>query len=270
MFQTRACDLRRALLPDLNQCLPDYQVAFSYRPVCAEVGGDFYNGFALDRGRFALVLGDVGGKGLGAAEVACWVQAALRPLVVKPGATPAGVLSDAHQAFVAQSFERIATLFVGFLELSSGQMAYCSAGHEPALLCGNSGVIRLLTGQPAFTGLPGEPYQDCSIQLGWQDTLFVYTDGLTEAGITHPEQGALGLERIERLLAKHAASGPEVLLSTMCRVAGAHGHPLHDDILMLALRRNSSPSESTPMLCRRCSLLAPCCSAPTGEAQVSV
>lgn len=254
--------LTNILVPEVDLTLPGYQVAFSYRPAWreAEVGGDFYNLFALGKERFGLVLGDVGGKGLEAATLAARLQPALRSLFVQPGATPASVLNQAHRFWVELTSERLVTLFVAALDAPRGELAYCSAGHEPALVCRNGGPERLKTQFPPLIPLPVEPYADSHLRLDPGDLLFVYTDGLPEAGLRGRE-GCLGLEAVEDLLRLQAHHPPEAILRSACRAAGLRaGGWLHDDIVMLALRRSKVTTDCalTFRRCRECPGMCGC------------
>ena len=251
------------VVPQISLPIPGYQVAFSYRPAWpeAEVGGDFYNLIELGEQRFGLVLGDVGGKGLQAAVLAARLQPALMALLLRPGATPAGALNDLQLFWMAIAQDRIVTLFLACLDASKGTLTYCCAGHEPPLVWRGGRLGRLEQGFPALLPMSVEPYADRQVQLDPGDLLFVFSDGLTEAG-TRSFGGPQGEAGVERLLRQESHQPPEVLLRSACQAAGlrAGGH-LHDDIAMLALRRSHSIEESTlhSRRCRECSSTCGCC-----------
>jgi len=244
------------VVPQISLPVPGYQVAFSYRPAWpqAEVGGDFYNLIGLGEQRFGLVLGDVGGKGLQASVLAARLQPALMALLLRPGATPAGVLNDLQPYWMAVAQDRIVTLFLASLDASQGLLTYCCAGHEPPLVLRGGHLERLEQGFPPLLPLPVEPYVDQNIQLDPGDLLFVFSDGLTEAG-TRGLEGPQAEAGVERFLHQQSHLPPEGLLRSACQAAGLRaGGQLHDDIAMLALRRAHSLEGSSlhSRSCREC------------------
>lgn len=258
-----AARFQAALLPTDPTSLPGYRAAFSYRPALreADVGGDFYNLFRLDEERVGLVIGDVGGKGLEAAVIAACLQQAIVALTLRPGATPASVLDDSHRFLSSLRFDGIVTVFLGILEQGTGQLAYCNAGHEPPLVyrAVHRACEPLCTGQPALVGLELGPYASQSVRLDVRDVLFLYTDGLTEAGI-RPD-GLLGTDGVARLLEAHSDHEPAEILTHMCRTATQlSSGRLQDDIAMAAIRRMASlDAEPRPIIWHRCRLSEPCC-----------
>lgn len=258
-----AARFQAALLPTGPTFLPGYRAAFSYRPALreADVGGDFYNLFRLDDQRVGLVIGDVGGKGLEAAVIAACLQQAIVALTLRPGATPASVLDDSHRFLGSLHFDGIVTVFLGILEQDTGQLSYCNAGHEPPLLyrAARRACEQLGAGQPALVDLDLGPYATQSIRLEARDVLFLYTDGLTEAGI-RPD-GLLGTDGVARLLEGQCEREPAAILTHLCRTASqlSNGR-LQDDIAMAAIRRLATPDrEPQPVIWRRCRLSDACC-----------
>lgn len=248
---------QNALWPRDAIQLPGYSAAFSYRPMLAEadVGGDFFNLFELDQERMGLVLGDVGGKGLEAAVIAAWFQHALVALAVRQGATPANVLDDAQRLLTGLNFDCIVTVFFAILEKTTGYIRYCSAGQEPALLWRESmgKCERLASGQPALVGLPVDPYIFHETCLSPGDTLFLYTDGLAEAGAR--QEQLLGEEGVAQLLALYHQQEPDEILRMMCQAATTQSlGQLHDDIAMVAIRRLAAAEAAhpPPVILRRC------------------
>lgn len=229
-----------ALWPRASLALPGYRAAFRYRPALAEadVGGDFFNLFDVDEARVGIVIGDVGGKGLEAAVIAAWFQHALVALSLRRGAEPAEVLEDAQRLLAALDLDCLVTVFLALLEKSTGRLSYCSAGHEPGVIARRSTrrTERLESGQIALVGLPDEAYVGGATRLDPGDLLFLYTDGLTEAGLRSGEM--FGQEGIERLLIQAWDQDPDELLGSMCEAAARRGRGrLYDDLAMIALRR---------------------------------
>jgi serine phosphatase RsbU (regulator of sigma subunit) len=171
-----------------------------------EVGGDFFNYFVLDNGHVALLMGDVSGKGVGAALLMANIQASLR---IRLGlGQDLSTLADALDRDIdANSPGPVyATIFIGILEPVTRRLRYVNAGHNPQY------VLRMRGGgleRMAATGLPvgllsGRGYTEQQLQLAAGDQLFFYTDGCVEMEDERGEM--LGIDRLEALLVAAAAS----------------------------------------------------------------
>ena len=163
-----------------------------------EVGGDFFNYFVLDNGHVALLMGDVSGKGVGAALLMANIQAALK-VRLGLGQDLSAVADALDRDIDASSPGPVyATLFIGIFEPATRMLRYVNAGHNPQFVLGVNGLRPM----PA-TGLPvgllsGRGYSEQTVQLFGGDMLFLYTDGCVEA---ENEQGEMfGMERLEKLL----------------------------------------------------------------------
>jgi sigma-B regulation protein RsbU (phosphoserine phosphatase) len=208
-----------------------------------EVGGDFFNYFLLPEGEVALLVGDVSGKGVGAALLMANVQATLRARLSLEHDLAA--LADAIDHEIDESTPQAVylTLFMGILDGSHRVLRYVNAGHNPQfVLRAEGGLDRLVS-----TGLPiamfaGHGYKDASVTLGEGDILFFYTDGITEV---ENEQGEMfGSDRLEALLAKHHQEGVDAILAhieqAVLEFRGAAD--LFDDATMMVLRLGASAS----------------------------
>jgi serine phosphatase RsbU (regulator of sigma subunit) len=206
-----------------------------------EVGGDFFNYFLLPEGEVALLVGDVSGKGVGAALLMANVQATLRArLSLEHDLAP---LADAidHEIDASTPQAVYLTLFMGILDSSHHVLRYVNAGHNPQfVLRGDGGLVRLMS-----TGLPiamfaGHGYREASVTLNEGDILFFYTDGITEV---ENEKGEMfGSDRLEALLVKHHEEGVDALLAhieqEVLQFRGAAD--LFDDATMMVLRLGAS------------------------------
>ena len=170
-----------------------------------EVGGDFFNYFVLDNGHVALLMGDVSGKGVGAALLMANIQASLR---IRLGlGQDLSTLADALDRDIdANSPGPVyATIFIGILEPVTRRLRYVNAGHNPQYVLRKGGKLERM----AATGLPvgllsGRGYTEQQLQLAAGDQLFFYTDGCTEMEDARGDM--LGVERLEALLVSAAAS----------------------------------------------------------------
>jgi serine phosphatase RsbU (regulator of sigma subunit) len=202
-----------------------------------EVGGDFFNYFALPDGRLALLVGDVSGKGVSAALLMANVQATLRARL--PLETDLAALADGLDRDVDENTPRsvYVTLFLGILDVERSELRYVNAGHNPQFLLRAQGGIEPLSS----TGMPialyaGQGYQEAVIRISAGDLLFFYTDGLVE---TENESGEMfGAERLQTLLAAEHDTRIGITLErveTTVRKFRGGAEPF-DDATMMALR----------------------------------
>ena len=200
-----------------------------------EVGGDLYDFFIRDEKLF-FCIGDVSGKGVPAALVMAVVHSQFRMASVHEN-NPARILQVINAtACEGNDSCMFVTFFVGVLDLPTGRLRYCNAGHECPVLLGDD-----ISQLPAEAHTPIGLFADCHYEV--QETvllpdtmLFLYTDGLTEA--RNRERKQLGRERVLRQLAPCRQMPPEQVLQQMKdEVASfAEGAEQSDDLTMLAIR----------------------------------
>ena len=232
--RTTAVTLQRSLLPADLPALPGHELAVRYLPgqEGAEVGGDFYDAFPLPDGRFAVVVGDVVGRGVMAAADMGQLRATLRAYLYQT-ADPATALErlDAHiENLGGVSFATVALLA---LDPRDGRTDMALAGHLPPLLRGADGSCRRLDFPPGLPlGAPPVPRRKDAVVLREDETVLLYTDGLVE------RRGTTLDARIDELcgLLPRAPAEPEALLE---HVLGAlvPGGSTEDDVALLAVRR---------------------------------
>jgi serine phosphatase RsbU (regulator of sigma subunit) len=200
-----------------------------------EVGGDFFNYFVLPGGEVALLVGDVSGKGVGAALLMANVQASLRTRL-SMGQQLSEVAAEIDRDIEANSPGPLyATLFVGILDPATRVFRYVNAGHHPQYVLRGGGLERL-----SSTGLPvglfaGRGYVERQVQLQAGDLLFFYTDGCVEAENDRDEP--FGAERLESLLAGPTSTTAEVLGRVEATVTTFRGQrEPFDDATMMAVK----------------------------------
>ena len=176
-----------------------------------EVGGDFFNYFELPHGRIAMLIGDVSGKGVGAALLMANVQASLRTRLTL-GQDLSAMADEIDREIEANSPGPVyATLFLGILDPATRRFRYINAGHHPQFVLRSAGTLEPMSS----TGLPvgllaGRGYAERTVQLDAGDMVFFYTDGCVE---TESETGEMfGAERLEALLTVAPAAGADDLL----------------------------------------------------------
>jgi phosphoserine phosphatase RsbU/P len=200
-----------------------------------EIGGDFYDYFLIDPHRLAITVADVSGKGIPASLFMAVSRTVMRSIT---GARDMGFgMSEANRLLATQNTAcMFVTMFHGVLDLASGVLRYCNAGHNPPYLLRGKGGRDTLGGTGIPFGIDADmPYRIAETVLMPGDTLFLFSDGITEA---FDAQGAeFGTARLEAALEAGRGGGAAelvegVLGATSAFVAGADQS---DDITCLAL-----------------------------------
>lgn len=187
-----AREIQQALLPHGFRDYPHLAVSGINFP-CLAVGGDYFDVFPIGEEKTAFLLADVSGKGLGAALVTTMLQGALTGMTL--GADPALVVNRISK-FLCEHAEvgRYATMFFGILD-RSGEMEYINAGHpSPVLLRNGCAEAPFNEGSFPVGLVPGAEYSCSKVKLEPNDTLVLFSDGVTEA--MDPEEAMFGTERL--------------------------------------------------------------------------
>ena len=235
-----AAQLQDALQPPLPSFVPGLEIGSFTRPALqeAQVGGDFFDIFPLDKELHAVVIGDVSGKGLAAAAQLALIRNSLRTtlyLSQRPAQAAASLnaIVTAHDLLVG-----FVTAFVGIYDAATGRITYASCGHEPGLIRRFGGSVEELetTGPPLGVD-QNAAYSEITFTLTPGDTLLLYTDGLSEAGPTRRDLlGTAGLTRLFAALPEDAPAQSQA--EALVRQAGDYATGrFHDDIAVLTLRR---------------------------------
>jgi anti-anti-sigma factor len=231
--QALARVLQRSLLPERLPDIPGVALAGRYLPGSAglEVGGDWYDVFVLPGGRVALTIGDVVGRGLGAATAMGQLRTALRAYALD-GSSPAAVLERLSGLVRELDVAQMATLVYAVLDPETRRLRFASAGHPPALLAGPLGAARFLEeGRSPPLGVTGSVPREAEVVLEPGATLLLYTDGLVEK---RGQSIDTGMEALRQLVAGHDGD-----LDSLCddRILEAlQPAAPADDVALLALR----------------------------------
>ena len=203
-----------------------------------EVGGDFYDAIDIDDDHIALVIADVSGKGIPAALFMMATKIMLAD-GVKECMSPARILTEANDKICeGNEQEMFVTVWLGILEISTGKITACNAGHEYPIIVHADGSAELLQDKHGFVigGLPGMKYTDYEISLDPGERLFLYTDGATEA--TSLQGELLGTGRILTAIEKEGPGiSPEETIYTVRETIRGFtlGTEQFDDLTMLCL-----------------------------------
>lgn len=233
-----AREMQQAILPQSFPDTADFSVSACMHPA-RELGGDFYDCFALADGRWGFLVADVAGKGVGAAFFMAVSRTVLQDLA-QSGLAPAEVLARANDLLSERNpMELFVTACFCLYDPRDGGLVYASAGHPPPLLRGADGRVRVLPGacDLALGVLPGMRYHDRMARLAAGDTLLLYTDGITEAFAG--DGRAYGDERLQAWLrACPGEAAGDKLAALVADVAGFVGSAeASDDLTALLLCR---------------------------------
>jgi hypothetical protein len=201
-----ARQVQLALLPRHEPAIPGWEV-WSYSRPANDVGGDLVDYIELGGFRHGIVLGDVAGKGLGAALLSAKLQATMRALV--PEAPSLVDLGQRVNTILCRDGleNRYATLLFLEVEHDAGVLRYLNAGHNPPIVIHREGVSRLPASSFPLGMLSDATYEEGLLELAPGEWILAYSDGLTEA--TNAAEEEFGVERLEALIPRLRALAPE-------------------------------------------------------------
>src|SRR6266852_1364154 len=236
--------IQQALLPRGFREYPHLAISGINTP-CLAVGGDYYDVFPLSDNRTAFLLADVSGKGLGAALLTTMLQGALSGMTL--GTDPARVFNHINR-FLCDHSEvgRYATMFFGILD-PEGHLEFINAGHPSPFLIRNGVAEEAFTEGSFPVGLvPEAEYIAACLKLEPGDTLFLFSDGVTET--MDPDEQMFGIARLKELLTGQLECPLENIQK--CVLEGvenfARGAHQADDVTLLIVRyRAAAASQET-------------------------
>ncbi|MDT0473299.1 SpoIIE family protein phosphatase [Streptomyces sp. DSM 41014] len=241
-LQEALAALQQSLLPTELPAVPGLEAGSYYHTASPDLlGGDFYDLFPLDGGRWAFFLGDVCGKGPQAAAVTSLARYTLRAAALHD-ADPITALTTLntvlHERY-ASGEGRYCTAIFGVLEpADDGRVGLhlASGGHPSALIKRADGSADYLpTPGGLLVGvLPQAPFTAARADLLPGDTLLLYTDGLTEAR-TGSGRELYGEDALRAFIAAHPPTGPKALITALSELLASFGDGLDDDTALLAL-----------------------------------
>ncbi|MBI3044874.1 MAG: SpoIIE family protein phosphatase [Betaproteobacteria bacterium] len=231
-LQASMLPLQRPLFPgrsDIEAC--------GFMEPAAKVGGDLFDAFFVDNRTLFVCIGDVSGHGIAAALFMVRVIGLLRMLAMDT-LRPEKLLETLNDRLcIGNDANLFVTLFCGFLDVQSGSFVYSNGGHCAPMVCAGRDAALLPLPQGTLVGaMSGRRYGSMQRNLAAGETLFCYTDGVTEAenhaGVQFSEEGCL------ELLRRGAESALPTLLDSLHEKVVSHtgSKVLADDCTMLALR----------------------------------
>ena len=233
-----ASRVQLSLLPDVIPISASYGISGMMQPA-KEVGGDFYDFFALDGERTGVIVADVSGKGVPSALFMVMVRTVMQS-TVRYLPNPGQVLENVNNFLVQNNAEDLfVTVFYGVLDHSTGRFTYANGGHNPPVLLDSRGARPLeLTGGIVLAMFPGISYAEAHVDLEVGARVVLLTDGVTEAFNTETE--AFGDDRlldvVRALPEQDTEADVENIVSAVHDFTGEASQ--FDDITCVVLRFN--------------------------------
>jgi len=232
-----AAQIQAGLLPCRDLKYDGWQVSYHYE-AASLVSGDYCDLVTADDGSLYFMLGDVAGKGVAASLMMSHLHAMFRSLI--PIGLPLERLVERASRIFCESTlsTHYATLVCGRADKTGG-VEICNAGHLPPLLiAGGEATLIEATGLPLGI-FCNEEFTSTRLQMRAGDTLFLFTDGLSES--RDPLGAEYETERLRQLLCRHHELLPGALIEASLRDLSdfCAGTPKHDDLTVMALRRNA-------------------------------
>ena len=238
--------IQMAMLPTRFPPFPDFPYLNAYGEVipAKEVGGDLFD-FYIRENKLFFCVGDVSGKGVPASIVMAMTRSIFRSYTSYLD-SPAQIVTQMNDSLSGEGNDQsmFVTLFLGVLDLATGELKYCNAGHNAPIQIKNEKLkIKNSESLSCVPNLPlgvlaGFEYQEQETKVAFGDTLFLYTDGLTEAENSAHEQ--FGEERMMSIVEsqKSKVESPQELIAAMQQAVAEFVGPAEqsDDLTMFAIR----------------------------------
>ncbi|MEM8884097.1 MAG: SpoIIE family protein phosphatase [Planctomycetota bacterium] len=241
---TEAKEVQQAMLPGAPVRGAKVEIAGFSRP-CDEAGGDYFDYVQRGEDKVALVIGDVAGHGLPAALFMAAARSLLRTFL-RSNEDMAAVLGEVNRALIRDMpTGSFMSLFLGEVDLRTGELRYASAGHQPGIVyrAAAARCEELRPTGPALGIVENAVYEVCTVvpPLQGEDALLLYTDGATEAmGETRELYGTSRLR--DQLARLHRERAPAIVDALTRAVTSYAGGKLHDDVSFLVVKATACPA----------------------------
>jgi phosphoserine phosphatase RsbU/P len=235
-----AKEVQQAFLPEQTMSIPCISCETFYQPARG-IGGDYYDLLSLQRGRWGIAIGDVSGKGIGAALIMASLQASLKFQALQPQLKLSTLIGDVNRLVFESSPTNIfATLFYAEYEPAKRLLNYVNAGHNPPIVLrpknGSCEIFQLPpTGIPVGVSADSQ-FASATFQFEIDDVLVAYTDGITEA--ENRQHELWGQQSLEAFLRSSCGKSPKEIINAILEQVStsATGQPQRDDMTLLVMR----------------------------------
>lgn len=209
-----------------------------------EVGGDFYDVFMIDQDHLCFLIADVSGKGVPAALFMTMAKTHIKNFATVGLPLAEVAVRANNQLCYKNESGMFVTAFICVLDVRSGEVQFVNAGHNCPFVQKQDGAFEMFRAKAnlVFGLMENVQYREQTLTLNPGDSIYLYTDGVTEA--LNPEQELFGDDRLYEILNRHRAQAgePETFVQAIYREvqAFADGEPQADDITMLYVTRKES------------------------------
>jgi phosphoserine phosphatase RsbU/P len=235
-----AREVQKSFIPQSQPSIPGLECETFYKPAYG-VSGDYYDFFRVSGGRWGIAIGDVSGKGMGAALVMANLQASVRAQARQAQSDPAIAMKRVNQLLHESSpVHFYASLFYAEYDPPTRRLAYVNAGHNPPIVirneCGRSKICRLESDGIPVGLLGNSSYKSVDFQLEPEDILVACTDGIIET--ENHEGKQWGQQRLEDLFSPCGRRTPGHVIRSILREVSAFamGHAPKDDMTLVVLQ----------------------------------
>jgi sigma-B regulation protein RsbU (phosphoserine phosphatase) len=239
-----AHDIQMGILPKKFPPYPErteFDIYATIKPA-REIGGDFYDFFFVDDEHLCFVIADVSGKGIPAALFMALTKTLLKAKATMGLATDKIISRVNEDLCIGNDMSMFVTVFCGILNVKTGEVQYTNGGHNPPLLIKGSGDVAYLekSGELLVGAMEEAQYTARTITFGPGDSLFLYTDGVTEA--MNERNELFSEERLQKELSECQDKNVDHMVSeVMQKIEGFTGSaPQSDDITMMMITYKGS------------------------------
>lgn len=234
-----ARDIQRHLWPRHLPNLPGYSIIGQSKPAL-EVGGDYYDFIPLDDGKFAFVIGDVSGKGVGAGLIMATLRATLRTQFAQHSDIDRAIQLVNKAVTNDTRPTEFVTMFLAILDPTTHVLTYVNAGHNPPYIVDEDGTLtELNAGGPVVGILHPMIFESRSVEMKPGSVLLLYTDGVTEAENAAGDQ--FEEAALQAFLKEHISDTIDGIHKNLMNVIEAFqgNAPQADDITIIFLKRDA-------------------------------
>jgi hypothetical protein len=229
--------LQNSLLPERMPSLDGTELAVRYLPAgaTADVGGDWYDAAVVADQRLVVTIGDVGGKGIAAAALMGRLRIGLKAYAIE-GYSPSEIVSRLDRLTAHIPETAFTTLAVASIDLTTGEVRLCRAGHMPPLLIPAAGTPRFVSdggSAPVGIGFSDKARSETTLRLERGDAILLFTDGLVER---RDRPIDFGFEQLAAAMTNLVKAGAEAIADAALAARDRAGATPPDDIALLVIR----------------------------------
>ena len=239
-----AQEIQSSLLPQKLPEFKNYEISALFKPA-KRVGGDFYDFFQLDENRYGIIIGDVSGKGLGAAIYTTLIKGIFQTLAYECSSTAELFVKANSLIYTMLDKKSFITAIYAVLDTINNTLTFARAGHEPLIVYESEREqFKYYKSKGIGLGLDkGKKLKDnleeCIINIKEKDIIMLYTDGLVDMDLSSVEDEAMN--NFKNLVSANYEKGPNVILKEFANYVAksAEKYDQYDDITIIAIKRNS-------------------------------